>query len=68
MIGYLGRGHAMRVTLMARQRSLKDNVDAIRTMLERVRELLGGRAMEAGGVNSNDRNSYGTLLLHPSNK
>ncbi len=41
MIGYLGRGHSVRVTLTARQRSLKDNADAICTMLlERVRELL----------------------------
>ena len=50
---------------MARQRSLNDAASAIRTMLERVRELLGDRAMEGQGMKSNDRNSYGTMLLHP---
>ncbi len=54
----------MRVTLTARQRSLNDNTDAIRTTLKRVRELLGDRAVEARGMKSNNRNSYGTLLLH----
>jgi translation initiation factor IF-3 len=68
MMEYLGRGHAVRVTLTARQRSLKDDADAIRTTLERVRELLGDKAVEARGMKSNDRNSYGTLLLHPSKK
>ena len=68
MRGYLGRGHAVRVTLTARQRSLKDNADVICTTLKRVKELLGDRAVEVRGMKSNDRNSYGTLLLHPSNK
>jgi hypothetical protein len=54
----------VRVTLTARQRSLNDNTDAIRTTLKRVRELLGDRAVEARGMKSNNRNSYGTLLLH----
>ena len=49
----------MRVMLAAR------HADAIRTTLERVRELLGDRAVEAPGMKSNDRNSHGTLLLHP---
>jgi hypothetical protein len=52
MIGYLGRGHAMRVMLTARQKSLKDNADAIRTTLKRVTELLGARAVEARGMKS----------------
>jgi hypothetical protein len=68
MIKYLGRGHAVRVTLTAKQRSIKDNANAIRTTLKRVMELLGDRAVEARGMKSNNRNSYGTLLLHPSNK
>ena len=68
MVGYLSRGHAVRVMLTARQRSLKDDADAIRTTLGRVRELLGDRVVEARGMKSNDRNSYGTLLLHPSKK
>ena len=68
MVGYLSRGHAVRVTLTARQRSLKDDANAIRTTLGRVRELLGDRVVEARGMKSNDRNSYGTLLLHPSKK
>ena len=59
MIGYLGRGHAVRAMLTARQRSLKDNADAIHTMLKRVRELLRDRAVEARGMK---------LVLHPSNK
>ena len=68
MVGYLSRGHAVRVTLTARQRRLKDDADAIRTTLGRVRELLGDRVVEARGMKSNNRNSYGTLLLHPSKK
>ncbi len=34
---YLGREHAVRVTLMARQRRLKDNANVIHTTLKRVR-------------------------------
>ncbi len=68
MIGYLGRGHTVRVMLKARQRSLKDDANVIRTTLERVRELLGDRAVEVQGMKSNNRNSYGILLLHSSNK
>jgi hypothetical protein len=68
MILYLGRGHTVRVTLTARQRSLKDDANPIRTTLERVKELLGDGAVEAWGMKSNNQNSYGTLLLHPSNK
>ena len=55
----------MRVMLEARQRSLNDNADAIRTTFERARELLGDRAVEARGMKLNNRNRYGTLLLHP---
>ncbi len=68
MMEYLGRGHAIRVMLTARQRSLKDNANAIRTTLKRVRELVGDRAVEACRMKSNNWNSYGTLLLHPSKK
>jgi translation initiation factor IF-3 len=68
MTEYLGRGHAVRVTLTARQRSLKDDADAISTTLDRLRELVGDKAVEARGMKANDRNSYGTLLLHPSKK
>ncbi len=68
MMEYLGRGHAVRVTLTARQRSLKDDADAISTTLDRLRELVGDKAVEARGMKANDRNSYGTLLLHPSKK
>ena len=68
MMEYPGRGHAVRVTLTAWQRSLKDNANAICTMLKRVRELFGDRAMEARGMKSNNWNSYGTPLLHPSKK
>ena len=48
MIGYLGRGHAVMVTLMGRQRqrSLKDDADSISMMLKRMRELLGDRAVK----------------------
>jgi hypothetical protein len=53
---------------MAWQRGLKDNSNAMRTMLKRVRELVGDRAVEACRMKSNDQNSYGTLLLHPSKK
>jgi hypothetical protein len=53
---------------MVWQRSLKDNANAICTMLKRVRELVGDRAVKARGLKSNNRNSYGTLLLHPSKK
>ena len=56
----------MKVTLTARQRSLNDDADTIRTTLERVKELLGDRAVEARGMKLNDWNSYGTLLLHLS--
>jgi hypothetical protein len=56
------------LTLTARQRSLKDDADAIHTTLKRARELVGDRAMEARGMKSNNWNSYGTLLLHLSKK
>jgi hypothetical protein len=68
MMEYLGRGHAVRVMLTAQQRSLKDNANAIRMMLKRVRELVGNSSVEARGMKSNNRNSYGTLLLHLSKK
>jgi hypothetical protein len=66
MMEYLGRGHAVRVTLMARQRSLKDDAHGIHTTLKRVREMVGDRAVEVHGMKLNDRNSYGALLLHLS--
>ena len=68
VIRYLGRGHVVRVMLMVRQRSLKDNADGIRTMLKRVRELLGDRAVEARRMKLNYWISYGTLLLNPRKK
>jgi translation initiation factor IF-3 len=45
LMEYLERGHAVRVMLMAQQRSLKDNANAICTTLKRVRELVGVRAV-----------------------
>jgi hypothetical protein len=66
-----GEGHdgvTGKVTLTALQRSLKDDTGTIPTMLKRVRELVGDRAKEVCRMKSNDRNSYGTLLLHPSKK
>ncbi|KAL7439287.1 hypothetical protein ACHAXH_004634, partial [Discostella pseudostelligera] len=68
MIEYLEAGHAVRVTLTARQRSLKEDGNAITTTLERVKELLGDKAVEARGMRANDRNSYGSLLFHPNTK
>jgi translation initiation factor IF-3 len=62
MIKYLGKEHPIKVTPMAQQRSLKDNANAIHTRLKKV------RAVEARGMKSNNQNSYGTLLLHPSKK
>ena len=68
MLKYLGKGHAIRVTLTARQRSLNEDAQAIRTTLDRVKELIGDRAVEVRGMKANDRLSYGNLLFHPSNK
>jgi translation initiation factor IF-3 len=68
MIEYLGRRHAVRVMLAAQQRSLKDDANTIRTTIKRVRELVGDRAVEACGMKSNNRKSYGTPLLRPSKK
>jgi translation initiation factor IF-3 len=68
MIEYLEAGHAVRVTLTARQRSLNEDGNAITTTLERVKELLGDKAVEARGMRANDRNSHGSLLFHPSTK
>lgn len=66
MIKYLGKGHAIRVTLTARQRMLNEDDQAIATTLERVKELVGDRAVEVRSLKANDRKSYGSLLLHPS--
>lgn len=68
MMRYLERGHAIRVTLTARQRSLNSDADAILTTLDRVKELVGDLAVEARGMKANDRKSFGSLLLHPSKK
>ena len=68
MLEYLEAGHAVRVTLTARQRSLNEDGNAITTTLERVKELLGDKAVEARGMKANDRNSYGSLLFHPNTK
>lgn len=67
MLKYLGKGHAIRVTLTARQRSLNVDAQAISTTLDRVKELIGDRAVEVRGMKANDRLSYGNLLFHPSN-
>eukprot|EP00578_Thalassiosira_sp_NH16_P006108 CAMPEP_0181116394 /NCGR_PEP_ID=MMETSP1071-20121207/21928_1 /TAXON_ID=35127 /ORGANISM="Thalassiosira sp., Strain NH16" /LENGTH=380 /DNA_ID=CAMNT_0023200637 /DNA_START=80 /DNA_END=1222 /DNA_ORIENTATION=- len=66
MIGYIEKGHAVRVTLTARQRSLNADAAAIETTLGRVKELVGDRAVEARVLKANDRKSYGSLLLHPN--
>lgn len=66
MVKYLEKGHAIRVTLTARMRSLNADAEAIQTTLARVKELVGDRAVEARGMKANDRKSYGSLLLHPS--
>mmetsp|Transcript_22193 Transcript_22193/g.48162 ORF Transcript_22193/g.48162 Transcript_22193/m.48162 type:complete len:339 (-) Transcript_22193:3982-4998(-) len=68
MIKYLDKGHAIRVTLTARQRSLNADAKAIETTLDRVKELVGDKAVEVRGMKSNDRGSYGSLLLHPNKK
>eukprot|EP00985_Skeletonema_marinoi_P001321 scaffold530_cov148-Skeletonema_marinoi.AAC.3 len=66
MLKYLGKGHAIRVTLTARQRSLKEDAQAISTTLDRVKELIGDKAVEVRGMKANDRLSYGNLLFHPN--
>ena len=66
MIKYLKKGHAIRVTLTARYKSLNQDADAISTTLERVKELVGDLAIEARGMKANDRKSYGSLLFHPN--
>ncbi|KAL7543875.1 hypothetical protein ACHAXR_013261 [Thalassiosira sp. AJA248-18] len=66
MLKYLEKGHAIRVTLTARQRSLNADAEAIRTTLDRVKELVGDKAVEVRGMKANDRKSYGSLLMHPS--
>jgi translation initiation factor IF-3 len=66
MLNYLAKGHAIRVTLTARQRSLNDDAQAISTTLDRVKELIGDKAVEVRGMKANDRLSYGNLLFHPN--
>lgn len=68
MTKYLTKGHAVRVTLTARQRMLREDTDAINTTLDRVKELVGDKAVEVRAMKSNDRGSYGNLLLHPNIK
>ncbi|KAL3780830.1 hypothetical protein HJC23_011079 [Cyclotella cryptica] len=68
MIEYLEKGHAIRVTLTARRRSLNEDAQAIRTTLDRVKDLVGDKAVEVRGMKSNDQGSYGNLLLHPNLK
>lgn len=67
LIKYLSKGHAIRVTLTARRYSLNEDSAAINTTLERVKELLGDRAVEVrGSMKGNDKGNFGTLLLHPN--
>jgi translation initiation factor IF-3 len=66
MLQYLSKGHAIRVTLTARQRSLNEDAQAISTTLDRVKELIGDKAVEVRGMKANERKSYGNLLLHPN--
>ena len=68
MVKYLTKGHAVRVTLTARQRMLREDTDAINTTLERVKELVGDKAVEVRAMKSNERGSYGNLLMHPNIK
>jgi hypothetical protein len=49
MMEYLGSGHVVRVMLTVQQRSLKDNTNAICTMLKRVTELVGYMAWRHTG-------------------
>ena len=65
MLKYLSKGHAIRVTLTARNKSLVADAEAIHTTLERVKELVGDKAIEARGLKANDRKSAGSLVLHP---
>mmetsp|Transcript_19474 Transcript_19474/g.41664 ORF Transcript_19474/g.41664 Transcript_19474/m.41664 type:complete len:319 (+) Transcript_19474:49-1005(+) len=65
MIDYLGKGHAIRVTLTARRHMLNADEGAITTTFERVKELVGDQAVEVRGMKANERKSYGSLLLHP---
>ena len=65
MLKYLSKGHAIRVTLTARKKSLVADAEAIHTTLERVKELVGDKAIEARGLKANDRKSAGSLVLHP---
>ncbi len=67
LIKYLSKGHAIRVTLTARRYSLNEDSSAINTTLERVKEIIGDRAVEVkGSMKGNARGSFGTLLLHPN--
>ena len=68
MVKYLTKGHAVRVTLTARLRALREDTDAIKTTLDRVKELVGDKAVEVKELKSNERGSYGNLLLHPNLK
>lgn len=68
MVKYLEKGHACRITLTARYRNLQADALAIETTLERVKELVGDKAVEARGMKANDRKSFGSLLLHPNKK
>jgi len=66
MLKYLAKGHAIRVTLTARQHSLNADAQAISTTLDRVKELIGDKAVEVRGMKANDRLSCGNLLFHPN--
>lgn len=68
MLNYLSKGHAIRVTLTARGFSLNEDADAIKTTLDRVKELIGDKAVEARGMKANDRMSVGNLVFHPNKK
>jgi translation initiation factor IF-3 len=66
MIEYLVKGHAVRVTLTARARSLREDAEAIQTTLDRVKDLVGDNAVEVRAMKKNERGSFGNLLLHPN--
>ena len=68
MIGYLEKGHAVRVTLTARMKMLREDTQAIKTTLDRVKELVGDKGVEVKALQANERGSYGNLLMHPNLK
>lgn len=65
---YLVKGHTCKITITSNRKNLRRDKEAVVTTLNRVREIVGDRAVEPRALRGNEQGTHAVITFQPNPK